>query len=395
MNEPLEALAIAPTDLLAFGEPTHLEPAFAWTRNDLFAELAGHGYRSIALETDRVAALVVDDYVRHGTGTLDTAMARGFSHGLGDFAANRGLVAWMREYNDGRPADERLAFHGFDAPLETMSAPSPRHYLEYARDYLGLGLELAGPAGADGRWHRSEAVLDPAESVGATGDAEALRVLADDMLIALYARAPELVASTSRAEWFRAETYLTAGLGLLRYHKQAAQQLEQEVRWTRLCVTRDALMAQNLFDIRRMEADRGATLVFAHNSHLQRNPSSMRMGEMQIDWSGAGAIAASLMGARYTVVIGSLGRDESMDLHEPEPDTYEGWLQTRVATRGFVNPADIPDARGRADHTPAQGYFVLDRATVAAADAILHIHDGAAVRGPGSSVPVASHPPAV
>ncbi|NUS95767.1 MAG: hypothetical protein HOQ36_25730 [Nocardia sp.] len=92
---------MAPTDLLAFGEPTHLEPAFAWTRNDLFAELAGHGYRSIALETDRVAALVVDDYVRYGTGTLDIAMARGFSHGFGDFAANRGLVAWMREYIGG------------------------------------------------------------------------------------------------------------------------------------------------------------------------------------------------------------------------------------------------------------------------------------------------------
>ncbi|MGW5384310.1 erythromycin esterase family protein [Nocardia sp. NPDC003963] len=370
-----------PADLLAFGEPTHLEPAFAWTRNDLFVAAADRGFRSIALETDRVAALVVDDYVRYGVGTLDTATAAGFSHGFGDFPANRDLVSWMREYNETRSPGEHLAFHGFDASLETMSAPSPRRYLEYTADYLGLDLGLTDLAGADDQWDRTEAVLDPAVSVGATRAADTLRVLADDMCTTLYTRAPELVERTSRTAWLRAETYLTAGLGLLRYHKQAAQPIGQAARWNRMCAVRDALMAQNLLDIRRIEAGRGPTLVFAHNLHLQRNPSSMRMGDMQLDWSSAGAVVASLLGTRYTVVIGSLGRDETIDLPEPGADTYEGFLQTRVAARGFVRPADIPTARSRTDHTPAHGYFALDRAAVDAADLILHIHDGATVRG--------------
>ena len=134
------------------------------------------------------------------------------------------------------------------------------------------------------------------------------------MLTSLYARAPELIAATSRAEWFRARTHLTAGLGLLRYHRQSAQDLEQSARWTRLCATRDALMAQNLLDIRSIEAGRGATLVFAHNIHLQRNPSHMRMGGMELDWFGAGAIVASLVGERYTFVAGSLGRSDAIGL---------------------------------------------------------------------------------
>ncbi|GGL19382.1 erythromycin esterase family protein [Nocardia jinanensis] len=381
MNYDIGTLLTTPADLLGFGEPTHLEPAFAWTRNDLFAELAGRGYRSIALETDRVAALVVNDYVQHGVGTLDEAMAKGFSHGFGEPAANRGLVSWMREYNENRPPAEKLAFHGFDAATETMSAPSPRRALEFARDYLRIDLDPASLLGPDERWHRTEAVMDPAESPGATVEADRVRVLADDMLTELYTRAPELIAETSRAEWFRAETHLTSGLGLLRYHKQAAQQLEQEVRWTRMCATRDALMAQNLLAIRREEAGRGATLVFAHNAHLQRCASSMRMGDMDIEWSGAGAIVAALVGARYRLVLGSLGRDESIGLGEPAPDTYEGFLQTRVATQGLVAPGDIPAARTRADHVPAQGFFPLDRATIDAADAILHIHDGAGYRG--------------
>lgn len=181
-------------ELLALGEPTHFEPAFARLRNDLFARLAEHGFRSIALETDRVAAL-----------------DGGFSHGLGEVDANRQLLAWLRQYNE--KADEPLAFHGFDPPTEMFSAPSPRAYLEHARDYLGLDADIAALAGDDERWSRSEAILDPAQSPGATEEARELRVLADDLLVALHARTPRLDAA-----WWRAKAHVTAGRGLLRYH---------------------------------------------------------------------------------------------------------------------------------------------------------------------------------
>ncbi|MFC7649418.1 erythromycin esterase family protein [Streptosporangium lutulentum] len=72
-----------------------------------------------------MTGLVVDDYVTSGTGTLDEVMERGFSHGFGASAANRELVRWMRAYNDGQPASERLRFAGFDAPLEMTGAASP------------------------------------------------------------------------------------------------------------------------------------------------------------------------------------------------------------------------------------------------------------------------------
>src|SRR5690606_15430387 len=160
MSQEIRGPIPAPCDLLALGEPTHLEPSFGWVRNELFARLAGLGFRSIALESDRVAALAVDDYVREGAGSLDAVMDAGFSHGFGKAEANRALVAWMHAYNRDRPAEERLAFHGFDVPAETTEAPSPRPYLEYARDYLGLDLDFAGLVGDDERWARTEAILD-------------------------------------------------------------------------------------------------------------------------------------------------------------------------------------------------------------------------------------------
>ncbi|QIY56828.1 erythromycin esterase family protein [Streptomyces sp. RPA4-5] len=390
MTQDIHDFVPASGDLLALGEPTHQEPACGRVRNELFAQLAGHGFRSIALETDRIAALTVNDFVQDGAGDLDTVMREGFSHGFGELTPNRQLILWMREYNRNRPPAERLTFHGFDAPLETTSAPSPRRYLTYARDYLGLDLDLDGLIGDDTRWSRTEAVMDPAMSPGATAEAEQLRTLANDMLTTLSLRAPELIAATSHAAWSRARTHLTAGLGLLRYHQQSAQPLDQSARISRLSATRDALMAQNLLDIRDTEAQRGATLVFAHNAHLQRNPSHWSSDTLDLNWSGAGALISPLLGERYTFIAGSLGRSETLGLHEPAPDTYEASLQRHTTTWSLTAPTAIPPARTRTDTTPTQGYFPLTQATLDAADAILHIDAGPASANEPTGTPAST-----
>src|SRR5215471_9629867 len=95
--------------LLALGEPTHGEDTLLDVRNQLFRQLVEQqGYRSIAIESDCLMGLVVDDHVTSGTGTLDQVMERGFSHGFGRSAGNRELVRWMRDRNQGRPASEQV-----------------------------------------------------------------------------------------------------------------------------------------------------------------------------------------------------------------------------------------------------------------------------------------------
>jgi len=365
-----ELLAPAP-DFLALGEPTHLEPAFARSRNELLARLAG-SVSAIALETDRVAALTVDDFVRRGTGTLDEVMRTGFAHRFGELDTNRELVAWLREHNDS--GESPIAFHGFDISTEMMNAPSPRTYLEHARDYLGLDHDIASLTRDDERWSRTEAVMDAAASPGATPEADRLRVLADDMLVALHASAPMLIAATSLTAWRRAKIHLTAGLGLLRYHRQAAHTDEDSARWTRMSAFRDAMMAQNLMDIRADE--RGPVLVFAQNRHLQRNESHLSLGPMDLNWSSAGAIVSALVGERYRLVVGSLGSSAAIELGEPPADSYEGHLQRRVHGWGLVPARDIPPAATRTDTDPMQGYFPLDQGAVDGADAVLHVSAG-------------------
>ncbi|MFF4318901.1 erythromycin esterase family protein [Streptomyces sp. NPDC001568] len=388
MTQDIRDFVTPSCELLALGEPTHRATVFARARNALFARLVGLGFRSIALETDRVTAFAVDDFVRDGVGTLDAVMAEGFTHGFGALEANRRLVAWMRAYNEGRPARERLAFHGFDIPTEMTGAPSPRPHLVRVRDYLRPGLDrqaldpngldpdaldLDRLAGPDERWSDPKAATDPAAPIGSSPEADGLRAIADDLLLALHARAPELIAATSRAAWFRAEAHLTTGVGLLRYHRTSALPGKGHARFTRQLAARDALMAQNLLAIRTIEAGRGPTLVFSHNLHLQRNPSRWHLPDGDLVWSGAGAIVGSLLGERYAYVAGSLGLSEELGLPEPEPDTYEGLLQRRVDAWGLTPARDLGAARTRADIRPEQGYSPLDRATADASDAVLHI----------------------
>ncbi|GAA2783303.1 erythromycin esterase family protein [Kitasatospora paracochleata] len=379
MTQDIRDFVTPSCELLALGEPTHQEPAFGYVRNALLPRLAELGFRSIALETDRIAALAVDDYVRGGAGSLDTVLREGFTHDFGDLDHNRRLVAWMRAYNRTRPPAERLAFHGFDAPTENTTAPSPRRYLEHARDYLGLDLDIAALAGADERWDQPEAILDAAASIGDTAEADRLRVIADDLLNLLHQRAPERIAATSRDAWYRTRTHLTAGLGLLRYHRQASQPLEPSARITGLLAVRDTLMARNLLEIREIEARRGPTLVFAHNLHLQRSASNWSSAELTADWSCAGAILGPLLGEHCTVIAGSLGSSPALGLGEPAPGTHEFLLQDRSAPWHLTLAAAVPPGRTRTDTIPRQGYFPLEPATLTAVDAVLHITDPAAV----------------
>src|SRR5215467_11106019 len=236
--------------LLAMGEPTHGDDVLLDLRNDLFRQLVEQErYRTITIESDCVMGLVVDDYVTSGRGTLDEVMARGFSHGWGEFAANRELVRWMRAYNVGRPVSERLRFAGFDGPLEITAAASPRQALTALHAYLTAWVDadllpctaetLDRLLGADDRWTNPAAMMDPSQSVGQTPEAKQLRLLADDLVALLDTQTPHLIAASLPDDWDRARMYGRTATGLLRYHFWMAD--TSPSRMARLLGVRDSM----------------------------------------------------------------------------------------------------------------------------------------------------------
>jgi erythromycin esterase-like protein len=376
--------------LLGLGEPMHGEVAFPRLRNQLFRHLVEHeGYRSIALESDAVAGLLVDGFVTEGVGSLDEVLQRGFSHGFGDTAANRQLVQWMREYNRDRPAADRLRFFGFDAPLEMTSAASPRGTLTALHRYLAARLDadlIPHAAGAidrligdDQRWTNPQAVMDPSQSLGSSPDVAQLRLIADDLLTLLMSQSPHLLATTSHDEWWQAQLYGRTAAGLLRYHVGTAN--ASATRVARLLGLRDTMMADNLKAIVEHQAQRGPTLAFAHNLHLQKHPSRWHLAGQDLEWWSAGAIVGAHLSHQYVFLATDLGAAPHQGLNPPRADTLEGILSTLPQERYVIDGRRLVAALAsmstalalRTDTSTNHGYFALDPGHLEETDGLIFI----------------------
>ncbi|MEE1792858.1 erythromycin esterase family protein [Streptomyces sp. BE308] len=370
--------------LLALGEPTHGEDALLDLRNELFRQLVEQeGYGTIAIESDCVMGLAVDDYVTSGKGTLDGVMEHGFSHGWGASAANRELVRWMRAHNDGRPVSERIRFAGFDGPLEIAGAASPRQALVALHGYLAAHVDegllpstartLDRLLGTDDRWTDPAAMTDPSRSVGQSAEARRLRLLADDLVALLDTQTPHLITTGPQDDWDRARLYGRTATGLLRYHYWMAD--TSPARMTRLVGLRDQMMAHNILAV----AERGPALVHAHNGHLQRAKSTMTMGGTQVEWWSAGSLVGARLGEEYAFVATALGTIRHHGVDTPPPDTVEGLLYALPEDRCLVDAPRLATALG--DTLPAPrtspwfGYAPLDPAQLADSAGIVFVKD--------------------
>ncbi|WP_405792309.1 erythromycin esterase family protein [Streptomyces sp. NBC_01506] len=371
--------------VLALGEPTHGVDAPLDLRNDLFRQLVEQeGYRTIAIESDCLMGLVVDDYITSGTGTLDAVMEHGFSHEFGESAANRELVRWARAYNEGRRPSQWLRFAGFDGPLEITGPASPRQALTALHAYLSAQVDpdllpctaemLDRLLGPDDRWTDPAAMMDPTASTGESAEAYELRLLADDLAALLGAQTPHLIAATSREDWYRARLYGRTAIGLLRYHFWMAD--TSPGRMTRLLGVRDQMMADNLLAL----AERGPVLVHAHNAHLQREKSSMRMWQQGLlEWWSVGSVVSAHLGEEYAFLAMGIGTMRHQGVDAPPPDTVEGLLYALPEDSCVVDAARLATALG--DTRPALrvspffGYFPLDPAHLATVDGIVFVKD--------------------
>ena len=370
--------------LLALGEPTHRQGTLLDLRNDLFRGLVEqHGYRTIAIESDCLMGLAVDEYVTGGPGTLDEVMEHGFRHQWGADQGNRDLVRWMRSHNEGRPAHEQVRFVGFDGPWEMTGARSPRQALTALHEFLSAHVDsdlspctartLRDLLGSDDQWTEPEAMMDPTRSVGRSAEADRLRLIAHDLVALLEEHAPHLIAKTSEEGMGRARLHGRTATGLLRYHQCMAD--TSPARMSRLLSVRDAMMAHNLL----ATAERSATLVHAHNAHLQRHKSSMSMWQGRVEWWSAGALVNARLGEEYAFLHTALGTLPGQGVGAPPPRTVEGLLYALEGDHHLVDPHLLAQALEETPLPPREspwfGYAPLDPAHLARIDGLVFVRD--------------------
>lgn len=372
-----------PTRLLALGEPLHGSEEILRARNAAIEDLVRHaGYRSIAVESDLHRAPLVNAYVAGADLDLQRVLDEGFSHPfVHALDATAELLRTLRDLN--RSLDTPVRFYGFDGPMEMASAPSPRAFLLPVRAALAAvapgtvgEAELDALLGDEARWTGERAMYEADRGVGRTVDADRLRLLTDDLCAVLDAHAPELAERPEDWWWLRADA--ATAVGLLRYH--AIMATDTPDRLGRLSAQRDAMMGRNLRAILDREAGRGGTIASAHNLHLQRGPSEMRMGPHLVRWFSGGAQAAAHLGDGYRFVAIAVGSAPAHGLAVPAPGTIEGELhRAQSAPAHLYAGPELAERLGaaadREDRDDRGAYFPLEAGRLAETDGVLFLRE--------------------
>lgn len=338
-------------ELLGLGEALHGGEEILILRNRLFQRLVErHGYSAIAIESSFPRGRLVNEYVAgRGPASYDAVQDSGFSHGFGRFAATRELVEWMRQYNEDPAHRIKLRLYGFDSPTEMTGTDSPSHILRFALDYLAAIDSSGGRRrreridallGADADWENPAALMDPAQSIGLSAAASALRVETEDLIAELQIRRPELVAKSDADRYWEALQHAVVARQLLNYHAALAR--ESDSRISELLGIRDAMMADIAAYIVARERGRGSVLVFAQNQHLKRGRVQWQLGPYMNVWWPAGAHLKEILGARYAAIGTGVGVSEANGIGQPEPGTLEALL-----ARGPEPTLFIPTRQGQ------------------------------------------------
>lgn len=129
--------------IIALGEATHGTHDFQAIKFRMFRFLVTDmGYKLFGIEANFAACRVVNNYILNGAGDPKQAIAglRLWPWRTIDMLK---MVEWMRQYNIGKPAAEKVQFYGFDMQLERYSIEQLSDKLKkldsvYFKDHFAL-----------------------------------------------------------------------------------------------------------------------------------------------------------------------------------------------------------------------------------------------------------------
>ena len=107
--------------IIGLGEATHGTHDFQALKFRMFRFLVTDmGYKLFGIEANFAACRVVNEYILDGRGDPKNAII-GLRFWTWRTTDLLNMVEWMRQYNIGKPADQKIKFYGFDMQLERYS----------------------------------------------------------------------------------------------------------------------------------------------------------------------------------------------------------------------------------------------------------------------------------
>ncbi|MFM7681986.1 MAG: erythromycin esterase family protein [Bacteroidota bacterium] len=126
--------------IVALGESTHGTSEFVTLRHRMINYMVEHlNFRVIAIEANFSAADSINEYILGGQGSAKSAVKSIKQSWVYDNQEFFQLVEWLREFNNGQPAANKVTFYGFDAQ---NCEPSAKRVQTYVSQYAPLFLSI-------------------------------------------------------------------------------------------------------------------------------------------------------------------------------------------------------------------------------------------------------------
>lgn len=305
------AEAVGDADVLGLGEASHgTREFFEWKSRFIRYLVEEKGLRLVGLEANFPACLDVNEYVLSGEGTSEDVLSGNVVHGPYRNETVLSLLDWMRTFNEGRPWEDRVRFHGFDVQHSSVAASKLRTYVKQVDSDVLEGVEstvdqLAStllPDTSDDE--EMEAHLDARETV--------LSRLGD----ALDENETAYVDATSREAYERASR-------LVWTIEQGRKQFQsiydgRAQNGTNIRIRDSAMAAQVQWLLGHTGADQIA--LWGHNAHLSRDGFSGGTTRQKQDIPSLGSNLASLSNVDYYALGLTLGGGTVRAAYMPEQE---------------------------------------------------------------------------
>jgi erythromycin esterase len=261
--------------VVSIGEPTHGTAECHLLRQRIIQELVIHaGCRAIGLEAGWAETLPLARYLRDGDGDAASAVAA-LGFWMWDVWEFRALVDWLRAFNAGRAAADRVRIFGFDCPKGAGATDLLSTLLAHDPALLRPEVEaLLADCRSMVPWEA------PADEPSAESVTSGLEKLAEDL------RASLVLDDGSRS------LALTA-IRLLQIVDERRRADDNLANWN----LRDREMASTVLREIDVQGAAGPVVVLAHNAHVGKDarglfwPDMHSMGMHLADHLGPGYVS--------------------------------------------------------------------------------------------------------
>jgi erythromycin esterase len=361
---------------VGLGESVHTSGGYSDAKVRIFRFLVeDHGFRAFAIESPRVDALLVTDYVETCSGDPTTVVTQGL-FGVWANTAVLHLVEWMCSWNQMHPND-RVHFFGFDTQDPWGDGKELQMFLTAAvanpSDAAALNMSLSSCDGATSgtvlnyyTMHPSGTTTITPAQLAACGQA----LDAIDHVLATQGAALSARTSSASLEVAKINSIALRGWEGEMYHDPSNPQGDNNFGAS--FTARDQAMAQILLRIRALRYPGLKTAVWAHNGHISKLGSP---GE----WENMGsALEAALADDYFTLALTGFNVEINwpgqMAPPPPLPDSVEAMLHAfgrpyllvdltfPGTTMPFLMPNTSYDVAGQLDVPTTQynGLLYLD-----------------------------------